>query len=461
MQTVLVIGGGITGLTAMYELQKWKKQQQADVRLVLAEANDTLGGKIKTVEDAGFVMEAGADSMVTRKATVLPIDELGLEDQVVYNASGTSFLYTDGGLKQIPADAVFGIPTSIESLAKTPLVSAEGKVEALKDFYTPNESFTKKDSIGAFLEHFLGKEFVKKQIAPVLSGVYSGKLSDLTIATTLPYILDYKEKYGSIIKGFEANKEKFQSGGDKKFMSFHGGLKTLIDAYESAFDQVEIRKGYEANKIAKVENGYHVTFSNGEVVETDQVILSIPDAAAIKLFEDPDLAETFGLFKSSSLISVYLGFDVPDKILPGEGTGFITADSDDIVCNACTWTSKKWTHTSIKGNLLVRLFYKSSLANFHDITQMSEEQLLQMARDDINKAMGITVEPTSSEVTSWINNMPRYQMTHPQAVESLENALERRYPGVWVSGSSYYGVGIPDCVENGKQTAAKVIGKLV
>ena len=187
MKTVLVIGGGITGLSTMYELQKWKNETGSDVRLVLAEASDELGGKIRTVKENGFVMEAGADSIVSRKVNGLSfIEELGLESEVVYNSSGTSFLYTDGELKPIPLDSVFGIPASLESLAKSTLISAEGKVEALKDFYIKNDRFTKSDSIGEFLECFLGKELVEKQIAPVLSGVYSGELSHLTIESTTP-----------------------------------------------------------------------------------------------------------------------------------------------------------------------------------------------------------------------------------------------------------------------------------
>ena len=203
MKTVIVIGGGITGLSTMYELQKWKTETGSDVRLVLVEASDELGGKVRTVKESGFIMESGADSIVSRKANELSfVEELGLESEVVYNAIGISFLYTDGELKPIPLDSVFGIPASVESLAKSTLISAEGKVEALKDFYTSNERFTKSDSIGEFLEYFLGKELVEKQIAPVLSGVYSGNLRNLAIESTLPYLLEYKEQYGSIIKGF-------------------------------------------------------------------------------------------------------------------------------------------------------------------------------------------------------------------------------------------------------------------
>ncbi|MFK2825927.1 protoporphyrinogen oxidase [Bacillus sp. B190/17] len=459
MKTVLVIGGGVTGLAAMYELHKWKQENQSDVRLILAEASSELGGKIRTVKEGGFVMEAGADSMVTRKAKEMSfIEELGLEDQVVYNATGRSFIYTDGELKPIPSDAVFGIPASVESLAKSTLISAEGKVEALKDFYTKNETFAKNNSIGAFLEHFLGKELVEKQIGPVLSGVYSGSLSDLTIASTLPYLLDYKVKYGSIIKGLEANKEKFQSG--KKFLSFQGGLMTLIDAFERKLEEVEILKNIKAEKIDKVNNRYSVSLTNNETIEADCVVLSIPHTAAETLLDDPQLQTEFAGLKNSSLISVYAGFDVPDSLLPADGTGFIVANSQELSCNACTWTSRKWTHTSESGNLLVRLFYKSSHPAFAALQKMNEEELLQVALDDINKVLGMKLEPVVSEVTNWTDSMPNYLITHPKSVEVLETKLADAYPGILLAGCSYYGVGIPDCIENGESTARKVIGLL-
>ncbi|KAB2328545.1 protoporphyrinogen oxidase [Cytobacillus depressus] len=461
MKTVLVIGGGITGLSAMFELHKWKKTNQSNVRLILAEASSELGGKIRTVKEGGFVMEAGADSIVARKANAMSfIEELGLDDEVVYNAAGRSFIYTEGGLKQIPADAVFGIPTSIESLAKTTLISAEGKVEALKDFYTKNDSFTKNDSIGDFLEYFFGKELVEKQIAPVLSGVYSGQLSDLTIASTLPYLLDYKKEYGSIIKGFEANKKKFQSGSGKKFISFRSGLGKLIDAYEEKLENAEILKNTMVSKIEKVEERYQVTFQNREIIEADFIVMSIPNTEAEKLFIDQELGKGFSQLKNSSLISIYVGFDLPNSVLPEDGTGFITADSKNILCNACTWTSRKWEHTSASKNLLVRLFYKSSLPSFGELSKMNEEELLQVALTDIGKSLGITADPISKEITKWTDSMPNYLISHPHSVEELEKKFVASYPGIMLAGCSYYGVGIPDCIENGAKVAGEIIHSL-
>ena len=457
MKTVVVIGGGITGLSTMHELLKWKKAHDEDVRLVLTEASSQLGGKIRTVKQHGFVMEAGADSIVARKIENMPIiAELGLEKELVYNATGRSFIYTDGELKPIPEDAVFGIPSSIESLANSTLVSAEGKVAALKDFYTTNETFTKNDSIGSFLEHFLGTELVEKQIAPVLSGVYSGTLSDLTISSTLPYLIDYKEEYGSIIKGLEANKQKFK-GGERKFLSFRNGLGSLVDKMEEKLSEAEIVRNTKVIKIEKRDNRYHVFLSNQDIIEADYIVLSIPHTAAKDLIDDPDLKKGFLGLKDSSLISVYLGFDVPDSVLPADGTGFITASTDELSCNACTWTSRKWEHTSESGNLLVRLFYKSSHPSFTKLKDMDTNELLYVALDDIHKSLGINAKPVASEITNWSDQMPNYLISHPKSVETLESILAADYPGIILAGCSYYGVGIPDCIENGVESAKKII----
>ena len=461
MKTVLVIGGGITGLSTMHVLQKWKTETGSDVRLVLVEASDVLGGKVRTIKENGFVMESGADSIVARKANALSfIEELDLESEVVYNATGISFLYTDGELKPIPLDSVFGIPASLESLAKSTLISAEGKVEALKDFYTQNEQFTKSDSIGEFLEYFLGKELVEKQIAPVLSGVYSGNLSNLTIESTLPYLLDYKEQYGSIIKGFAVHKEKFKASGEKKFLSFKNGLGTLIDAYERKLEDVEIRKGVKVDCIEKINNRYKVTLKDQGSMEADYVVLSIPHDAAQRMIADEELEKEFKAFQNSSMISVYAGFDVPDYLLPLDGTGFIKANGHEIICDACTWTSRKWKHTSESGNLLVRLFYKSINPAFSRLKEMTETELLQVSLADLNKSLGISANPVASVVTNWSDCMPIYQLDHSQSVQSLENKLAKRVPGIVISGCSYFGVGIPDCIENGENTARKVISFL-
>lgn len=462
MKTVIVIGGGITGLSTMYYLQKAiKGQNLTNVKLILVEAANTLGGKIRTVRDGEFIMETGADSIVTRKSNVAPlIEELNLQDEVVYNATGKSFIHVDGELKLIPEDTLFGIPMSLESLAKTDLISAEGKVEALKDFYTINETFAKNDSIGLFLESFLGKELVEKQISPVISGVYSGKLSDLTIASTLPYLLDYKNEYGSIIKGLSENKKRLLGSGGSKFLSFKHGVSSLIDALEEQLIGVEIMKGTRAEKIEKDGERYRISLADHTNIDADFIVLSTQHNFAQSLLSDKELDEDFNQLINSSLISIYLGFDVPDSQLPETGTGFIVAESSQLLCNACTWTSRKWDHTSENNKLLVRVFYKSSIPSYETLLQMSEAELVDVALRDIEGSLGITGNLITHNVTKWHETMPNYHIKHHQIVQSLEQKMAKNYPQVILAGCSYYGVGIPDCIANGEKTAQSIMEQL-
>ncbi|WP_033543819.1 protoporphyrinogen oxidase [Planococcus sp. CAU13] len=458
MKKVAVIGGGITGLSVMHYLQQLNKEKNLGLELTLIEKDAELGGKIRTVRDGEFIMETGADSIVARHASVWPlVEELGLVDRVVYNGTGISYLYTDSGLHPIPKDTVFGIPMSEEALFSSTLISEEGKQEALKDFETKNGHFTRDSSIGEFLERFLGKELVEKQIGPVLSGVYSGKLHDLTLASTLPYLVDYKNEYGSIIKGLEANKTKFQGAANKKFLSFDEGMAVLIDRLEETLEDAIILKGAEVASLGK--NGELVTLSlaDGRAVDADYVIITTPHHLAQQLLDVKELEPEFNQLHNSSLISIYLGFDVPDAQLPADGTGFIVSENTDLRCNACTWTSRKWTHTSTGGKLLVRLFYKSSNPGFDELKNMTEQQLVAVALEDIRKSLKLEVEPVTLEVTGWNGNMPNYNMNHKAAVESLERKLVEQLPGVRLAGASYHGVGIGACIQNGKELAETLV----
>lgn len=458
MKTVLVVGGGITGLSTMYYLQKENRERNLGLRLVLAETNDYLGGKIHTVTKDEFIMETGADSIVARNKNVLPfVKELNLEEELVYNATGTSYIHTQNKLLEIPKDSVFGIPMTLEALFTSELISTRGKLEALKDLLRTNTYFTKESSIGEFLEYYLGKEIVEKQIAPVLAGVYSGNIYSLTMGSTLPYLLDYKEKYGSIIRGLGKNKETFQSAANKKFISFKKGLSTIIDRLEEVLTDVTILKGIAVTDMKKEGDQYKIQFSNGEKQMVDTVVLATPHDVTQRIINREELNKVFGKLKNSSNITLYLSYDIPDEKLPEDGTGFIVAGDSDIECNACTWTSRKWKHTSKNSQLLLRLFYKKTNPAYERLNALSEEALVEEARKDIERSLGITSKPKSYEVTKWTNAMPVYSLDHKQAVETLNRDLADLYPNVYLAGCSYYGVGIAACMANGEETAEKVL----
>lgn len=460
MKTVVVVGGGITGLCTLHYLKRQAPSEEP-IRYILAEKNEYLGGKMHTVHESGFIMETGADSIVARHPNVLElVKELEFESELVYNETGISYIHTNNELHAIPAGSTFGIPMSMESLQASTLISEEGKKRVLKDAEIPNNNFTKESSIGDFLEYFLGKEIVEKQIAPVLAGVYSGDLYQLSLASTLPYLVDYKNKYGSIMKGFEANREQFEKAANKKFISFKKGLSALIDRLEELLPEVEFYKNTETTSVKKKGALYEVSFSNRETVQADIVVLAVPNNIVQKVLNDPELNPNLNKFTNASALTMYLGFDLPDSILPADGTGFIVSHNSDLVCNASTWTSRKWKHTSENGNLLVRLFYKNTSPRYEELAAMTDEELTKVALEDVKLSLNIEEEPTVVNVEKWIEMMPRYDLAHKEALDALLVDLDAKYPNLYIAGCSYFGVGIGACIENGKNTAEKVLKSL-
>ncbi|MDD1503745.1 protoporphyrinogen oxidase [Lysinibacillus sp. CNPSo 3705] len=461
MKTVVVLGGGITGLCTMHYLQRQVQEKNLNVKLVLVEKNTYLGGKLHSAYEQGFIMETGADSIVARHKGVMElVEELNFAQNLVYNETGISYIYTNNELHAIPADSTFGIPMSLQSLEESTLVSEEGKKEALKDLTMPNERFTKESSIGEFLTYYLGEELVQNQIAPVLAGVYSGDLNQLSIASTLPYLIDYKNDYGSIIKGFDANREQFVKAANKKFISFKNGLSSLIDRLEETLTDVEIIKGIATTSVKKQENLYAVTLANGKMIEANHVVLALPNEAVQSLLQDDSLNGYFEQFNTASAITIYLGFDVPDNRLPADGTGYIVSHNSDVICNAATWTSRKWKHTSAEGKLLVRLFYKSINPVYEKLRIMSDEELAVVALEDVRKSLGIEEKPTVINVTKWIDQMPKYDLAHREALQGLLQELEKNYPNLSIAGCSYFGVGIGACIQNGKKIGEELVEKL-
>ncbi|AMO87101.1 Protoporphyrinogen oxidase [Solibacillus isronensis B3W22] len=461
MKTVVVVGGGITGLCTMHYLKNKMHEQNVEARLILIEKNAYLGGKIHSEYDKAFIMETGADSIVARHPGVLElVKELNFESELVYNETGISYIHTNNELHAIPAGSTFGIPMSVESLMSSTLISEEGKKRALQDLEIPNTKFTKESSIGTFLEYFLGEEIVRKQIAPVLAGVYSGDLYQLSLASTLPYLVDYKNNYGSIIKGFEAHREQFEKAANKKFISFRPGLSALINRLEEQLPEVEFMRKTVTKQILKKGEQYEVVLED-ETILADIVVLAVPNETVRHVIQDDSLEEQLKKFTTASTLTMYVGFDVPDDILPADGTGFIVSHNSDLICNASTWTSRKWKHTSAEGNLLVRLFYKDINPRYEELAAMSDEELTKVALEDIRLSLGVEADPTVINVTKWIDQMPRYDLAHNEALSKVIQQLATDYPNVLLAGCAYFGVGIGACIQNGKKTAEHIISRIM
>ena len=223
---------------------------------------------------------------------------------------------------------------------------------------------------------------------------------------------------------------------------------------------MEILKGVATTQVVKNDEDYTISLANGETIEAHHVVLAIPNEAVQHVLKDELLNQYFDQFSTASAITIYLGFDVPDAVLPADGTGFIVSYNANLQCNAATWTSRKWKHTSAESKLLVRLFYKSINPAYEKLRAMSEDELAEVALEDVRKSLGIEEKPVVVNVTKWIDQMPKYDLAHHEALKGLTAELEAKYPNLSLAGCSYFGVGIGACIQNGKKVGEMIAEQL-
>ncbi|WP_042149118.1 protoporphyrinogen oxidase [Paucisalibacillus sp. EB02] len=458
-QTILIIGGGITGLSAAYYLQKNIQENNLPYQIKLVEANNRLGGKIDTYKRDGFTIERGPDSMIARKKPgVKLVEELGLKDQMVRNATGQSYILVQGKLHMMPKGAFMGIPMEIDPFLRSELVSSSGKERALLDLEMGKGEEMVDQSLGSFMRRRFGDELVDNEIEPLLSGIYSGDIDEMSLMATFPNFYQLEQKYGSLIKGLNETMPKpAQTTGKAPgvFFSFKDGLEVLVDKLVEKLDQDSVLLNTRVDHVEKKETGYHVLLDNGEVIEASAVIATTPHQTLPKMFSEFDFLNVFTDVPSSSVANVALAFEQSAIKQDIDGTGFVVSRNSDFRITACTWTHKKWPSSTPKGKALIRCYV--GRPSDQEIVDLPDEELIEIVLKDLNKTMNITSKPDFSVISRWKNVMPQYTVGHIERIQKIRKEANEQLPGVYFAGSSFEGVGIPDCIEQGEKAVHQVI----
>lgn len=459
---VLIIGGGITGLTAAYHLQKLAATEFLPIETQLIEASPRLGGVIQTVKKDGFIIEKGPDSIVASKKSGLKlIEEVGLKDQVIANTAGKSFIYARGGLHTMPRGSYMGIPTRITPFVFSSLFSPVGKIRAAGDFILPKSKPMTDQSLGRFFRRRLGNEVVENLIEPLLSGIYTGDIDNLSLMSLFPNFYEMEQKYRSLVIGLKRDipkrKKEPKSKGSRKgmFLSLKNGLETLVTEMEKRLAKDSVLKGTAATKITRRENGYEVELSNGQVLNADSVIITCDHVHAQKMLSHYPFMDVFKTMPANSLVTISMAF--PQSAIKSDidGTGFIVSRNSDFRITACTWTHKKWPGTTPEGMALLRAYLGRS--DDQEVVHLSDEEIVEIALHDLNKTMNITEKPLFSIVKKWKNQMPEYDVGHKEMMDSVNKSLAEELPGVFLAGGSFEGVGIPGCIDQGEAAIHKVV----
>jgi protoporphyrinogen/coproporphyrinogen III oxidase len=459
---VVIIGGGITGLATAYYLQKEIKEKALPLEVKLFEASNRFGGVIHTVKKDGFIIEKGPDSLLARKASALKlIKEVGLEDKVVANTAGKSYIYARGKIHSMPEGAFMGIPTQVTPFALSGLFSPLGKLRAAGDFILPKGKEKTDQSLGEFFRRRLGDEIVDNLIDPLLSGIYAGDIDRLSLMSLFPMFYHMEQKHRSLVLGLKktmpappktAKKEPSKKG---MFISLSTGLESLIDEVIKRLEEGTVSKGTPVEKIVKEQNSYTISFANGKVEKADSVVIATEHFHAQKMLSDYPFMHAFDKMPSYSVANVAMAFPMSAIKQDIEGTGFLVSRNSDFRITACTWTHKKWPGTTPNDMALLRCYVGKP--NDQAAVDLSDEEIINIALRDLNKTMNITEKPLFHVVTRWKKAMPQYNVGHIERMKSVNESLASELPGVYLAGGSYEGVGIPDCIDQGENAVKRVL----
>lgn len=449
---VAIIGGGITGLSTAYYLQKEILAHQLDVEYQLFEGKDRLGGKIITDYYKNFVIEQGPDSFLARKESASKlVKEVGLEDELVSNRTGQAYVLSDDQLHPIPMGSIMGVPTKLGPFLTTDLFSVLGKLRAGVDLILPKSGSGNEDqSLGHFFRRRLGNEVVDNLVEPLLSGIYAGDIDRLSLQSTFPEFQRVEQSHRSLMLGMKSARpapppQERKTGA---FLTLRRGLQSLVDAIENHLDEDAVHKNAGVQSIRKKDNRYELVFQDGNVEYFDKVIITTPPQVTTTFLEDDTVQGYLNAIPSTSVATVAMAFDDSQVSLNYDGTGFVVSKKSDYTITACTWTHRKWAHSTPEGKALIRC-YVGKPGGEH-IVDEADEDIVESVLKDMNRIVKIDGKPEYYKVTRWYDAMPQYEVHHLNHVKAMRQQLEKVYPGILVAGAAFEGVGLPDCISQGE-----------
>jgi oxygen-dependent protoporphyrinogen oxidase len=441
-QKIIVIGGGISGLSAAYDLTR------AGADCTIFEKQTRVGGVIETRIADGCTLECGPDSFLSAKPAALTlIKELGLASDVIgsNDHQRTTYILKHGALVALPEGVMMIVPTRVMPMVKSPLLSWGTKIRmGLEYFRTPGESDDR--SVAEFVTDHFGQETLDYLAEPLLSGVYGGDPAQLSVGSVLPRFLQMEAKYGSLVRGVLAARSGTAPSGPL-FRTLKGGLGTLVDTLAARLKLCRA----DVETIERAGSGFRVR-AGGAWMAADQVIVACPAWSAARLVSglNAQLAELLGGIDYSSSLTLSLIYRAADFDGKRAGFGFLVPKKERQRLAACTFVGTKFSFRVPDDRIVLRCFFGG--IGDAAILNESDESLSAIAREELRRILGLTAAPISQTIARWPRSMAQYTLGHQQRVEEIR-AYASTIPGLHLAGNAYQGIGIPDCIHTGRSAA--------
>ncbi|MEU0491960.1 protoporphyrinogen oxidase [Nocardiopsis sp. NPDC006139] len=457
---VVVVGGGISGLTAAHRLAG------LGASVTVVEAADAPGGKLRASPVAGVSVDAGAESVLARRPEALAlIEELGLGDRLVHPGPGAAAVYSRGRVRPLPKGQLMGVPGDLRALARSGVLSPWGTARAALDLVRPRTPVRGDLPVASYVGVRMGHEVVERLVEPLLGGVYAGRADELSLEAALPQIAPMAREGGSLVRGVRAATGARGPSGGPVFASLRGGIAGLAGALAERHGG-DVRTGTRVRSLERLPEGWRVHLDTGDRIGAAGVLLACPAPEAARLLADhvPEAARELRAVEYASMALVTLALPASAFPAPLTGTGFLVpAGEGGLTVKAATFSSNKWPwiaeELAAAGEDLVVV--RCSIGRFGEsgVLDRSDEELTAAALADLSRVTGLAGRPVQARVTRWDGGLPQYAVGHTARVTRIRDALAR-HGGPAVCGAAYGGVGIPACIADADRQARDLAAAL-
>ena len=485
MKRVVVVGGGIAGLTTALHLKDQSSELTGDLEVIVLEASDRVGGNIQTDRVDGFTIERGPNGFLDNvPATPALVRRLGIQGELqkADESAAKRFLFRAGHLHHLPSGP--------GSFLKSRVLSVPGRLRVLGEPFASKKPEGVDETIFQFASRRIGKEAASILVDAMVSGVFAGDARALSLASSFPKMARMEEEHGGLVRALlarmkerraakkeveirqaegEPAEDLVQPGGPAgpggTLTSFRGGLDRLPTAAAMELGE-SVRCGVQVVGIERGGEGDHgsapawiVHVTEGDSLPADAVVVAVPSPRAAPFLRtlDKNLAGTIGEIRGAGLAVVALAFEAEPMGGAPDGFGFLVPRGAGPRILGCLWDSSIFPGRAPEGKVLVRAMIGG--AHDPDAVEESEEALLTQVREDLRNTMGLTTPPLFARVYRWPLGIGQYTVGHEDRLNRIHSRLES-HAGLWVAGSSFYGISMNACIEKSGEQAGEILSFL-
>lgn len=452
---VVVVGGGISGLTAAYRLARLP-----GVHVTLLEGSDSVGGKLRLGEVAGVKVDFGAESMLNRRPEAVALShEIGLGPDLVHPETTSANLWNRNQMVPLPR-TLMGVPGDVRALEG--VLSQKGMARALLEQVTPASVLAGDVSIGNLIEERFGREVVDRLVEPLLGGVYAGHARELSARACVPQVVALADQHRSLTTA--AAQALGNAPGDiPVFAGLRGGMGRLPQALTRALGQQSalIRTRAMVRDLAlRPGGGWNLVVGSAhdaEILQADAVVLATPANASARLLSDvaPRAALDLARIEHASMAIITMAFredDFPAVV----GSGFLVPPVDGHVIKAATYSFNKWGWVREAGAGLSIMRASVGRHREESALQATDQELIEVAVSELGEAIGLKARPVDARVQRWGGGLPQYAVGHLDRIDSVRREVAA-LPGLAVCGAAHEGLGIPACIASADRAVAQIL----